>query len=148
MELINKTLLPTLSCFLLVILFFFIVNMTLQPEPEMEFFQSESEDVFLPEIFINSLSDDDRTWIVSESQPNASILRNAPISQLPLRLAGIINSGGCEGSLAIVEINKVQTTWACEDIAILDGVKVVHFFVDKIIINNNGYYESLPLAER
>lgn len=114
----------------------------------MEFFQNESEDLFLPEIFINRLSDDDRTWIVSESQPDASILRNAPISQLPLRLAGIINSGECESSLAVVEINKVQTTWACEDIASLDGVKIVHFFVDKIIINNNGYYESLPLAER
>jgi len=147
-EWLHKLLLPSLSGGLLII-WGITVHSAFSP---LAFFSEQSQPQVaahsLPVIFTAGLSEDDRMWRVTTVLPEAEVLRQAPVSELPLRLAGIVSSGRCEGSLAIIETQKSQSTWTCGAIASEEGVSIVHFFADQIVIDNNGYYESLPLAVR
>lgn len=148
MEWLHKALLPTLSGGLLLIWGITVHAVFSLPAIVSEPYQLQSATLSLPAIFTTSLSEDDRAWRVTDTLPDAEILRRAPVSELPLRLAGIVSSGRCEGSLAIIETQKGQATWTCGAITGEDGVSIVHFFADRIVIDNNGNYESLPLAVR
>lgn len=143
MEWLHKALLPMLSGGLLIIWGITAWNVFSQPAPVVERHQRQLAVFTLPDIFTASLSEGDRAWRVTDERPDAATLRQAPVSKLPWRLAGIISSGRCEGSLAIIETQKGQATWTCGAITDEEGVSIVHFFADQIVIDNNGYYESL-----
>lgn len=148
MEWLYKALLPVLSGGLLIIWGVVAHAVFLRPVSVYRTYPSYITVHTLPAIFATNLNENDRMWRVTETRPEVEALRQAPISELPLRLAGIVSSGRCEGSLAIIEAQKGQATWTCGAITDEEGVSIIHFFADQIVIDNNGYYESLRLAVR
>jgi hypothetical protein len=143
---LNKNLLSMFSLIFIGGWCFLIYHCGFKSEPVNIIDVKSTAAPFLPPIFTAELSDDERAWIAREPNPPPSVLRLAPLSKLPVRLAGILDNGNCDTSIAILEIKKSQSSWACEDISDIDGVSIIHIFPDQITINNNGIYESLILS--
>lgn len=73
-------------------------------------------------------------------------LFNAPASDLPVRIAGIISSSLPQRSLLIVQSNSKQYSLSPGDRLPESGADLVRIFPDRAIIHYHGKYASLTMA--
>lgn len=73
-------------------------------------------------------------------------LFNAPASDLPVRIAGIISSNLPQRSLLIVQSNSKQYSLSPGDRLPESGADLVRIFPDRAIIHYHGKYASLTIA--
>ncbi|WP_455817639.1 type II secretion system protein N [Pseudomonas cerasi] len=70
---------------------------------------------------------------------------NAPISGLNFHVTGIINTSRQQHSLAIVRQGQKQYSLLVGEKLPNTNAEIVHIFIDRIIINCSGKYESLRM---
>ncbi|MGH1595767.1 type II secretion system protein N [Yersinia proxima] len=73
------------------------------------------------------------------------LLFQAPHSRLTARLVGVLTSSIHEKSIAIIEQNKHQSSYSQGEKLPENHAVVIKIFDDRVIINHQGYYESLLL---
>lgn len=73
------------------------------------------------------------------------LFSQAPLSQLAVRLVGILNSTTPENSIAIIEQNKRQYSYTQGEALPEKKAVVVKIFADRVILDQQGYYKSLLL---
>lgn len=74
------------------------------------------------------------------------LLFHAPPSNLAARVVGILSSSIHEKSITIIEQNKYQSSYSQGEKMPENNAVVIKIFDDRVIINHQGYYESLLLA--
>jgi len=115
--------------------------------PEFEFANASEFDK-LPHksaIFTINSTETYSEWFVGNTALSEEKMKNAPLSKLNIRLAGIVSHGDCISSLAILEQEQKQQSYGCEVIDAKQGIKIEMIFPDMIIISHGGYYESLRI---
>lgn len=73
------------------------------------------------------------------------LLFHAPSSTLAARVVGILSSSTHEKSIAIIEQKKHQSSYSQGEKMPDNNAVVIKIFDDRVIINHQGYYESLLL---
>ncbi|HHL2560675.1 TPA: type II secretion system protein N [Yersinia enterocolitica] len=73
------------------------------------------------------------------------LLFQAPRSSLTARVVGVLTSSIHEKSIAIIEQNKRQNSYSQGEKLPENHAVVIKIFDDRVIINHQGYYESLLL---
>lgn len=73
------------------------------------------------------------------------LFSQAPLSQLAVRLVGILNSTTPENSIAIIEQNKRQHSYTQGEALPEKKAVVVKIFADRVILDQQGYYKALLL---
>ena len=90
----------------------------------------------------NVLSDE---WAVGPDPLPDGVLMNAPLAENAIKLTGTLAGSDCQKSIAIIEMNGIQRSYTCFDHLENNNQKIIRIFSDKVIIDNNGYYESLQI---
>ncbi|WP_227739358.1 type II secretion system protein N [Yersinia artesiana] len=73
------------------------------------------------------------------------LLFHAPRSSLTARVVGVLTSSIHEKSIAIIEQNKRQSSYSQGEKLPENHAVVIKIFDDRVILNHQGYYESLLL---
>ncbi|HDL6961241.1 TPA: general secretion pathway protein GspC [Yersinia enterocolitica] len=73
------------------------------------------------------------------------LLFHAPRSNLAVRVVGVLSSSIHEKSIAIIEQKKHQSSYSQGEKLPENHAVVIKIFDDRVIINHQGYYESLLL---
>lgn len=71
--------------------------------------------------------------------------RNAPKTQLNVRLLGVTASNVPERSAAIIEKDRNQEVYVIGDQILVTRVTIEEIYADRVILNNNGALETLEL---
>lgn len=79
------------------------------------------------------------------SEVTASDTRNAPKTQLNVRLLGVTASNVPERSAAIIEKDRRQEVYVIGDKITGTQVSIEEIYADRVILNNNGALETLEL---
>lgn len=79
------------------------------------------------------------------SEITASDTRNAPKTQLNVRLLGVTASNVPERSAAIIEKDRRQEVYVIGDKITGTQVSIEEIYADRVILNNNGALETLEL---
>ncbi|WP_258239950.1 type II secretion system protein GspC [Pseudidiomarina homiensis] len=79
------------------------------------------------------------------STVTASDTRNAPKTQLNVRLLGVTASNVPERSAAIIEKDRRQEVYVIGDKIAGTQVSIEEIYADRVILNNNGALETLEL---
>ncbi|WP_449556067.1 type II secretion system protein N [Huaxiibacter chinensis] len=98
----------------------------------------------LPDLF--SLQDIEETFAVSRLTVTDPRLINAPLSQLPFRVTGILSSTDPLKSHAILTANKRQFMVSINDKLEGTSAQVVRIFADRIILTYQDRYEALLIS--
>lgn len=84
-------------------------------------------------------------FAVGEIAPDDEQLRHAPRSTLPLKVVGIVHHRSTQHSQAILAVNQQQFTVSAHDALPNHPAQVARIFVDRVILQHRGHYESLLL---
>lgn len=90
----------------------------------------------------NVLSD---KWAVGPEPLPDAVLMEAPPAESAIKLTGTLVGSDCQKSIAIIEMNGIQRSYTCFDHLENNNQKIIRIFSGKVIIDNNGYYESLQI---
>ena len=124
---------------------------TLQPAPERikkrEFSQPATPSFSELPLLKNAANASAERWKTGGEPLPDEVLINAPAGSPELKLAGTLSSKDCRYAIAIIVIDNVQHSYGCNDIIDHDNEKVIKIFPGKIVIDNNGYYETIQIMD-
>jgi len=83
------------------------------------------------------------SWQVVAFRRDDPRLRQAPLTQLPLRLVGLLSNDDCAGSVAIIEQDKHQDSYSCGEFLPGNRAEIVRIFTDRVVMSYQGNYQSL-----
>lgn len=110
---------------------------------------SLSDDVTPGAVSLNlSLFNEKNAWTefsTHEMRTDDKRLRDAPPSQLPLKIFGVLFHNRHEKSLAIISAGGAQFTAGEGEFLANSDIRVARIFNDRVIIINRGLYEALHL---
>lgn len=84
-------------------------------------------------------------YAVGEIAPDDEQLRHAPRSTLPVKVVGILHHRSAQHSQAILAGNQQQFTVSVHDALPNHPAQVMRIFIDRVIVQHRGHYESLLL---
>ena len=84
-------------------------------------------------------------WAVGPEPLPDVVLMEAPPAESAIKLTGTLAGSDCQKSIAIIEMNGIQRSYTCFDHLENNNEKIIRIFSGKVIVDNNGYYESLQI---
>ncbi|WP_380183854.1 type II secretion system protein N [Kalamiella sp. sgz302252] len=96
----------------------------------------------------NTVTIASQRWKTGPEPLPDEVLINAPAASPELKLAGTLSSNDCRYAIAIIAIDNIQHSYGCNDIIDHDNEKVIKIFPGKIVIDNNGYYETIKINDK
>ncbi|NKI74127.1 hypothetical protein Dpoa2040_001361 [Dickeya sp. CFBP 2040] len=88
-------------------------------------------------------SDDATLFRVYDHPLSEYIIQNAPESDSPLKLTGIIYSLDANAAMITVESDNMQQDYRTGESISPGNEKILLVLPDKVIVDSNGYYRSL-----
>jgi|GEM_PF-2255416 len=85
--------------------------------------------------------------LVADIAADDARLFEAPASQLPYQVAGILSSSAPEKASAIIISGKSQSMVSVGETLAGSQAEIIRVFADRVIIAHQGVYESLRMAQ-
>lgn len=92
------------------------------------------------------VTDTDKRFYIHEPIDDDALLLAAPRAQLAASLVGVLISSKPENTLAIIESAGKQVSYVPGD-RIAGKFTILRILPDRVVINQNGFYAALILAE-
>ena len=138
-----------LPCILLSMALTWLAFLFSSPKPELPSLppfkpRLNSEYPLLPDLFPAEVKED--AFAISRMATSDPRLMNAPLSQLPFSVTGILSSANPLKSHAIVNVSNQQFMVSVNDTLEGTSAQVVHIFADRLILAHQDRYEALLLS--